>query len=169
MDYSTQCGRSMLHSRHAPPDIATTKWNLVLPPDFQFRWGDVWDTKQAQKEAGLLWQLWHRAIAVNVWRGKISHMIVTTCPMCLQGAEETIFHRFWNCPCSQHVWSYTTVLLNLLERPTDQTQWSIPDWKQALFAEEPSRCFKTIARLWLLLRGTTLWTIWIARNHFVFN
>jgi hypothetical protein len=29
--------------------------------------------------------------------------------------------------------------------------------------------FKPVARLWLLLHGISLWTIWITRNHFVFQ
>jgi hypothetical protein len=48
-------------------------------------------------------------------------------------------------------------------------QWSLPDWSQMLFASSIPRKFEPMARLWLLIRGVTLWCIWISRNHFVFT
>ena len=43
------------------------------------------------------------------------------------------------------------------------------NWKQALFGERIQRKFVKKIKIWHLLRGITLWTIWIERNDKVFN
>jgi hypothetical protein len=55
LDYSTPKGRDYLRRRHTPLQLTASKWNLVLPPTFDFKWGDVWDPECAKKEAMLLW------------------------------------------------------------------------------------------------------------------
>jgi hypothetical protein len=167
LEYSIRKGRDFLSQRHTLPQLVETKWNLILPPTFEFKWNDVWDPERARKEATLIWQLWHKVVAVNVWCGKISDAIVRTCPMCDLDVDESILHQFWSCPCSQKVWQYTTALLKLFASASVPLE--TPDWKQALFAHDPPWKFKKVSRLWLLLRGVTLWTIWTSRNHFVFN
>jgi hypothetical protein len=82
MNFTTQTGRTMLRKRYTPPDLVSTKWNLQLPSNFQLDWGDTWDAERARKEAGLIWRLWHKAIVVNKWRGRISANIDTSCTMC---------------------------------------------------------------------------------------
>jgi hypothetical protein len=54
-------------------DLAQKKWHLLLPPKFKFEWTENWDWKRARKETMLVWQLWYKVVAVNVWRGRISH------------------------------------------------------------------------------------------------
>jgi hypothetical protein len=104
---------------------------------------------------------------MNVWRGKISNTIVRTCPMCDLGADESVLHHFWSCPCSQKTWTYTSALMKCFA--VVPGPWEPPDWKQALFAQEPPWKFQKVARLWLLLREVTMWSVWISRNNFVFN
>jgi hypothetical protein len=45
----------------------------------------------------------------------------------------------------------------------------MPNWKQSLFSARPPRRFSKTLRFWELLRGITIWTIWLARNDKVFN
>jgi hypothetical protein len=113
-----------MRNRRQPLDLVTTKWSLILPPNFSINWSEVWDPERARKEVSLLWQLWHKAIAVNVWRGKISRSIDRTCPMCSTGAEESVVHRFWACDHSQQFWLFTTRLLNRLSSPFSSLSWS---------------------------------------------
>jgi hypothetical protein len=127
----------------------------------------VYNPERAKKEATLIWQLWHKVVAVNVWRGKISDAFVRTCPMYDLDANESILYRIWSCACSQKVWQYTPALLKLFASASVPLE--MPDWKQALFAHDPLRKFKKVSKLWLLLRGITLSTIWTSMNHFVFN
>jgi hypothetical protein len=42
-------------------------------------------------------------------------------------------------------------------------------WEQALFFARSPRSFQSTERFWSLLRGVTLWTLWVARNEEVFN
>jgi hypothetical protein len=134
INYTTQKGQGLLRGRHTPPDHVATKWNLILPPNFSFNWQEVWDPKRARKEAYLLWQLWHKANPVNIWRGCISHAVNLGYPMCLIGVEESVMHRFWSCDTSQQLWLFTTRLLNHLASPTAPLTWTMPDWRQTLFA-----------------------------------
>jgi len=43
------------------------------------------------------------------------------------------------------------------------------NWKQTLFGERIPKKFVKKFKVWHLLRGITLWTIWIERNDKVFN
>jgi hypothetical protein len=117
LNYSMQKGKEILHNRHFLLVLAATKWKLILPLDFSFQWNDVWDIEYAQKEVGLIWQLWHKAIAIYLWHGKVSPTIDTICPMYDTREDESILHRFWSCTWSQGAWQYTTALLNKLEPP----------------------------------------------------
>jgi hypothetical protein len=59
--------------------------------------------------------------------------------------------------------------LKILSNGNAPPEHYLLDMKQALFAYRMPRKFRKVNRLWLLLRGVTLWTIWIARNDLVFN
>ena len=43
------------------------------------------------------------------------------------------------------------------------------NWKQALFGERIPKKYDKLVKVWHLLRGITMWTIWIERNDKVFN
>jgi hypothetical protein len=65
LDYSTPKGRALLYTRHPVENLATKKWKLILPTRFQFAWADNWESIRARKETMLVWQLWHKAVAIN--------------------------------------------------------------------------------------------------------
>jgi hypothetical protein len=169
MSYSTKLGRDLLRKRQPPLQLAQRKWQQILPADFRFRWTNIWDHERQRKEAHLIWQIWHKAVAVNMWGGEIFDHIDKTCAVCQRGLEETVLHRFWDCELSQAVWTYVTRLLNYLAQPNRAPSWTTPNWKQAIFAKKPPRMFRTVSRYWTLLRGIALWTIWISRNDASFN
>jgi hypothetical protein len=117
MSYTTQKGCTLLRNPHPPLQLVGDKWALVLPVDFKFNWNRVWSAERARKEANLIWQLWHRAIEVNMWRGKISAHIDRSCPMCDTGKEESVVHKFWSCESAQILWRFTTDFLHKLAAP----------------------------------------------------
>jgi hypothetical protein len=124
LDYNTQLGRSLLRHQYLKENLATKKWNMILPTKFQFVWSDTWDMVRARKEAMLIWQMWHKAVAVNAWRGRISPQIDQSYPLCPSPKKETVLYRFWSCDTSQQLWTYSNVLLNLLAHSHDQQSWS---------------------------------------------
>jgi hypothetical protein len=87
--------------------------------------------------------------------------------MCDLDAYENVLYHFWSCPYSQRIWNYMTALMKRFAAVPGP--WEPPDWKHALFVQEPPRKFQKVARLWLLLHGVTMWLVWISHNHFVFN
>jgi hypothetical protein len=97
MDYTTRLGRYLLRTRWPSPWVVTIKWSIVLPANFTFNWSELWITKRARKEARPLWRVFHKALAVNLWRSKISPTIYCQCPLCDSGEDESIPHRFWTC------------------------------------------------------------------------
>jgi hypothetical protein len=68
------------------------------------------------KEAMLIWQLWHKAVTVNVWRRRINNYVNQSYPMCNIGEKESVLHSFWSCDYTQLLWEYNTVILNRLAK-----------------------------------------------------
>lgn len=176
LQYSTKTGRDILEKRHPPLQLARSKWQGVLADNFKFRWKNTWDVERVSKKGRLIWQLWHNAVAVNTWRSHISNTIDTTCPVCKNGQEKSSIHRFWDCPQAKEAWRFVEeIMLQLLNvrippEPGDASALGqILQMKHAIFADKAPRRFRTISRIWMLARGTILWTLWIARNDCVFN
>jgi hypothetical protein len=169
LHYSTRLSRKLLRKRQPPLQLARRKWSPTLPDDFKFRWSTIWDHERQKKEVGLMWQIWHKAVVVNVWRGKISPNIDVSCTVCDSGQDETVLHRFWDCIASQQVWYAVTCLLKHLAAPTTNDGWNLPDWKQTIFAQRLPCKFHKVSRYWTLLKSFALWTIWLSRNDTSFN
>nr|PNR58296.1 hypothetical protein PHYPA_005291 [Physcomitrium patens] len=84
----------------------------------RFRWKDhdgfnVWD-KRTRKEAGLLWLVWHCAVAVNILRGRMNVNVAQSCPVCAEGIAETMIHTFWECSAANRVWKWGSSTLEKL-------------------------------------------------------
>jgi hypothetical protein len=77
------------------PDEST--WIKAEVADVTIEEPDKSSFDKARKEAMLIWQLWHKVVAVNMWRGCISTQVNQLCPMCDSGEKETVLHRFWSC------------------------------------------------------------------------
>ena len=85
MKYTSNQGRKLLRRQAKIPNIVEKKWSGVLPTNYKLRWSNIWDTERVRKEAGLMWMIWHKVVAVNVWRGVISQEIDQNCSVCLRG------------------------------------------------------------------------------------
>ena len=97
MKYTSNQGRELLRRQTNMPNVVEKKWARVLPTNYKLRWNNIWDTERVRKEAGLMWMIWHKVVAVNAWRGAISQEIDQSCLVCLRGIRETVMHRFWEC------------------------------------------------------------------------
>jgi hypothetical protein len=111
MNYTLELGRKILKRRHVVPNVVMRKWQGVLPITYKLRWDNTWDRERIRKEAGLIWLAWHRAVAVNEWRGRINRNIPQDCPVCGSGAIELVLHRFWECEAARRVWSWGLYIL----------------------------------------------------------
>lgn len=95
---------SRIKKRIVVNNPVTRKWQGVLPQDFRLKWRTVWTKERISKEAGLLWLVWHRAVAVNHWRGRFNNTVDIRCPVCPRRSEESVLHRFWECCSAQRAW-----------------------------------------------------------------
>nr|PNR38277.1 hypothetical protein PHYPA_021388 [Physcomitrium patens] len=111
MTYTASIGRNLLKTAHIVLEVVPAKWKGVLPTDYRLKWLNTWDKERTQKEAGLLWLIWHRAVAVDAWRGRTNSGVHQCCPACLCSKRETVLHRFWKCPSTERVWRWGTHIL----------------------------------------------------------
>ena len=61
-----------------------------------------------------MWLIWHKAVAVNAWKGAISQEVDQSCPVCLKGIRETVMHRFWECEAAQRAWLWGEAVINVM-------------------------------------------------------
>ena len=114
MKFTSNQGRELLQCQASIPNVVEKKWAGVLPTNYKLRWNNIYDTERVRKEAGLMWMIWHKAVAVNVWRGVVSPEIDQNCPVCLRGIRETIMHRFWECLAAQRAWKWGEAIINFM-------------------------------------------------------
>jgi hypothetical protein len=169
LDYTTKAGRDSITNR--TPDItrAGDKWQGYLPGNYRFFWSQVWDPLRSGKEAAFIWSIWHKAVAVNEWRARIAPASISKqCIFCLPNTSESVKHKFWDCIQARRTWRWATYIMHELCGVRTGHLDSF-NWKQTLFGERTPYKFRKVVKIWHLLRGTTLWTIWVEWNDKVFN
>lgn len=168
--YSTKLGRQVLATKLPPPNVVIRKWQGVLPASYKLQWSKIWTSARTRKEAGLLWLISHRDVAVNEWRRSCNNAMLASCVMCDGGHTESILHRFWDCEVAALAWKWGCYIIGRLV-PDNQTRREGLNfnWKQGLFNDKLPRRFRSVYKIWDLLRGVIVWTLWIARNDMVFN
>ena len=114
MKFTSNQGRELLRRSANTPNVVEKKWARVLPTNYKLRWNNIWETERVRKEAGLMWMIWHKAVAVNVWRRVVSPEIDQNCPVCLRGIREIIMYRFWECPVAQRAWKWGEAIINFM-------------------------------------------------------
>lgn len=170
MHYSAKFGRELLRDKHPVPDVIQRKWQGILPLTHRLRWKTIWVKYRTPKEAGLVWLVWHRAVAVNAWRATVNPLTPTGCPVCPRHSHESVLHRFWECPAARRVWQWGIHIANTLVMSRDaQGPWQPLTWKQGIFSDRIPRKFDGISSLWAVLRTIILWTLWIEQNDAAFN
>ena len=113
--------------------------------------------------------IWHKAVVVNEWR---VHIALTTiskqCVFCFPNTSESSKHDLWDCIQAKRACWWATFIMHELcgVRIGNYDRF---DWKQALFGERIPQKYGKKIKIGHLLRGITLWTIWIECNDKVFN
>ena len=74
------------------------------------------------------------------------------------------------CPRAQHIWKYALTILYLSQaiQPV-QGRWAMFTWQQCVMGSRIPRKFREASGLWSLIRGSTIWLIWIDRNAICFQ
>ena len=90
------------------------------------------------------------------------------CIFCLPNTSESVKHKFWDCIQARRAWRWATYIMQEL-CGVRSGNLDCFNWKQALFGERIPKKYGPKSKIWHLLRGITLWTIWIERNDKVFN
>lgn len=119
------------------------KWMNEIPPSTFPKWNIIRHKAKAQKEAGFIWSVIHKAVAVNERRGKISMKIDKSCPHCGPQSVESIEHMFYNCPLAQQGWQHHLAT--------------------------PCKILRQFNRIWFFLEKGLPLIIWRQQNDLVFN
>ena len=137
------------------------KWTGDVLPTYVPNWRDVWNKSRPQKEAGFLWSVLHKSIAINYWCAQIiprNPQIPwpdARCICCIGGAIETILHRFHHCTKTQTAWNFGLTVLYLSQQiPLIQGHWDSLTWQQGLLESKHMHKLKRGMALWSLLRGS---------------
>ena len=169
LDYTTKDGRINILNRNPGTTRAGDKWQGYLPGNYRFHWLQVWDPLRSGKEAAFMWSIWHKAVAVNEWRARIAPASISKqCVFCLPNTSESVKHKFWDCIQARHAWRWATYIMHELCE-VRSGNYDCFNWKQAIFGERIPKRYGKMSKIWHLLRGITLWYIWIERNDKVFN
>jgi hypothetical protein len=174
--YTIKLGRKLLNPRTRLQRPMSEKWSGDVPPTYTPNWRDVWHKSRPQKEAGFLWSVFHKAVAVNYWRAQViprNPQIPrpdSRCICCLGGVTETILHRFHHCVKTQAAWTFGLTTLYLSQQiPMVLGQWDSLTWHQCVLGSKLPHKLKRGTTLWSLLRGSIIWTTWIDRNAWSFQ
>lgn len=168
--YTAKLGRRAHKPRSQLSFPLPTKWRHEWPPGYQVKWQEVWYIGRSMKEAGFLWSILHKAVAVNLWRHCGSHHTSEICPCCEEGDPESIQHCFHSCPGALQAWDFaTSVLYHAAGFERHHQPWPRLSWAQCVLGVDLPPQLEIYQHLWSLLRGSAIWVIWISRNAHVFT
>lgn len=87
---------------------------------------------------------------------------------CLPNNNELVKHRFWDYIQAGRAWQWATFIMHEL-CGVRIGRYDNFKWKQTISGERIPGKFSKKSKVWHLLWGVTLWTIWIEHNDKVFN
>ena len=168
--YSAKKGREMLGGFTSLQKPIQEKWRSEGGLSCVPKWTEVWKSTRSKKEAGFMWSLWHRAVATNSWRGRFLPNVDQSCPSCQLGCVETYTHCFFDCRNAKTVWNYCFYIIHVLQKGLHNVAPPKSfSFQQCLFGQHVRFRRNSITKIWSLVRGIGLWTIWRSRNCKVFE
>ena len=112
--------------------------------------------REGEKEGGFIGSLWHRAIAVNVWRAKIA-AVNTNCKCCEERIPKPLTHRFYECRISRRAWNFCFSVIHRMERANRIPRVYQPfSLTHCLFGRPITTRHRALKHVWSFLRGTAL-------------
>ena len=155
LDYTMKLGRDFITTRTEGVNNAVDKWQGYLPRNYKFYWSQVWDPLQARKEVAFMWSIWHKAVAVNERRARITPASISKqCIFYLPNTSELVKHKFRDCIQARGAWRWAMYIMHELCRVRIGNYDSF-HCKQAMFGERTRKKFRKQIKIWHLLHGIT--------------
>lgn len=130
LEFTAKLGRSFLSCKKILVKSIEVKWRGEVTPRFRPRWKAVWSKSRPQKDAGFIWSIYHRTVAMHCWRKIVAPNISTTCINCSANLDEMLIHRFHQCVKTCHAWWFTfSVIHRALNPPIVANRWPTFSWQ----------------------------------------
>jgi hypothetical protein len=160
-------GPDVLRWGHSTSDIFSVKeaYHLQGNPPSQIPetiWSTVWQPFLWPKVSFFLWLTAQNRILTWDNLRKRGFTGPSRCTLCQQN-EETMEHLLNNCHYSQQIWDWGAQAMRRSQRHRDSIRDTIVNWETISFHNP------ILQRIWQLLPGFTLWSIWKERNKRIFN
>lgn len=158
-NYTASKGRKWRIPRASLSLLISAKWARHVPLNFEPNWLEVWRPDHPRKEAGFLWSLLHKAVAVNQSRNQSHPLTSAECTCYNTGAIESIQHCFFDCEAASSAWDFAfSVLHHAAQTPVHDNLWPRLEWHQCLLGH-PLPPLQAVSDLWALIRGVVIWSI----------
>lgn len=71
---------------------------------------------------------------------------------------------------ARRAWDFSIGIISMMKACTNRmVPWKELDWYHGIFGKKIPSSLGKVYRIWPLLRGITLWTMWIERNDLTVN
>lgn len=126
-------------------------------------WNSIWSAKVPPKIRIFLWKLESNSIpTLLLLSQRIQNFnLGSMCPWC-RAAEESVKHLFWDCSIAKWAWDYVRTWWSVLNKLVSTSEFSLVK----LFKMQRN---KQCRKIWIMVIAAACWTIWLARNDFIFN
>eukprot|EP00253_Pinus_taeda_P035953 PITA_35953 len=145
--YSPSEAYKILHNRNAPIDTI---------------WSKIWELDSWPKVSHFLWLVGHKRILTWDKLRRRNFQGPSYCHNCKHN-EETLQHLLDACPLANQLWEKVSFRCQRQCRKENDIINSLRQWPQRPYKSE------LLNRLWNILPGLILWSIWKERNKRIFK
>jgi len=156
---STLALSSSLLKPPSPSHFWTTLCHPLLPPSQRIVWNWVWSPLRERKINDFIWKLLHNSLPLGSIIGKWSNHSLCPCSLSVENTS----HLFFDCSISQICWS------TFIKYWADLTQKIVTLSPLLIFLSKPSINSSFLSKLWVMLHGCMLYSIWTSRCYHLFN
>ena len=160
-------GPDILQWGHSTSGIFSVSEAYYLQGNYQNQipetiWSKVWQPILWPKISFFLWLTAKNRILTWDKLLKKGFIGPSRCTLCQQ-SEETMEHLLNNCHYNQQIWDWGAQAMRRSQRNRGSIRDTLANWETISFQNT------ILWRIWQLLPGFTLWTIWKERNKRIFH
>lgn len=124
-------------------------------------WHTIWSLKALPKIKLFLWKVAWGILPTNLILSQRINSISSSCTRC-SASSESVHHILWECIWANWAWKFIGKWWSIKDLVRRNKVFSL---KFLLHRKWP----KFVRQTWQLVVSATLWTVWLARNEWVFN